>query len=61
MKERMYKSNAKVKYISNSFKQTVLDQAYATIINITDKTKERHFFKNSHLYTKFNNLKKRYH
>lgn len=54
----MYKSNAKVKYISNSFKQTVLDQAYATIINITDKTKERHCIKKkTNLYKKFDNLK----
>ena len=44
----MYKSN----------KHKVLDQDYETIINITDKTKEKHYIKKkTHLYTKFNNLK----
>ena len=44
----MYKSN----------KHKVLDQDYETIINITDKTKEKHYIKKkTHLYKKFNNLK----
>ena len=44
----MYKSN----------KHKVLDQDYETIINITDKTKEKHYIKKkTRLYTKFNNLK----
>ena len=57
-KERMYKSNTKVKYLSNSLKHKVLDQDYETIIDITDKIKEKHYIKKkTHLYTKFNNLK----
>ena len=44
----MYKNN----------KHKVLDQDYETIINITDKTKEKHYIKKkTHLYTKFNSLK----
>ena len=57
-KERMYKNNTKVKYLSNSLKHKVLDQDYETIIDITGKTKEKHYIKKkTHLYTKFNNLK----
>ena len=57
-KERMYKSNTKVKYLSNSLKHKVLDEDYETIIDITDKTKEKHYIKKkTHLYTKFNTLK----
>ena len=57
-KERMYKSNTKVKYLSNSLKHKVLNQDSETIIDITDKTKEKHYIKKkTHLYTKFNNLK----
>ena len=54
----MYKSNTKVKYLSNGLKHKVLDQGYETIIDITDKTKEKHYIKKkTRLYTKFNNLK----
>ena len=57
-KERMYKNNTKVKYLSNSLKHRVLDQDYETIIGITDKAKEKHYIKKkTHLCTKFNNLK----
>ena len=57
-KERMYKSNTKVKYLSNSLKHKVLEQDYETIIDITDKTKEKLYIKKkTYLYTKFNTLK----
>ena len=39
-------------------KHKVLDQDYETIIDITDKTKEKHYIKKkTHLHSKFNNLK----
>ena len=39
-------------------KQKALDYDYETIINITDKTKERHCIKKkTNLYKKFDNLK----
>ena len=54
----MYKCNTKVKYQSNSLKHKVLNQDYETIIDITDKTKEKYYIKKkTHLNTKFNNLK----
>ena len=54
----MYKSNAKIKCLSNSLKHKVLDQDYETTIDITDKTKEKlSIKKKTHLYNKFNNLK----
>ena len=57
-KERMYKSTTKIKHLSTSLKHKVLDQDYETIIDITDKTKEKHYIKKkTHLHSKFNNLK----
>ena len=39
-------------------KHKVLDQDYKTIIDITDKTKEKHYIKKkTHLHSKFNSLK----
>ena len=39
-------------------KHKVLDQDYETIIDITDKTKEKHYIKKkTHLHSKFNRLK----
>ena len=57
-KERMYKSTTKIKHLSNCLKHKVLDQDYETIIDITDKTKERNYIKKkTHLHSKFNSLK----
>ena len=57
-KEKMYRSNSKVKQLSNSLKHKVSDQDYETITDITDKTKEKHCIKKkTYLYTKFNDLK----
>ena len=57
-KERMYKSTTKIKHLSNCLKHKVLDQDYETIIDITDKTKEKHYIKKkTHLHSKFNSLK----
>ena len=57
-KERMYKSTTKIKHLSNSLKHKVLDHDYETIIDITDKTKEKHYIKKkTHLHSKFNSLK----
>ena len=54
----MYKNNTKVKQLSNSLKHNVLNQDYEIIIDITDKTKEKHFIKRkTRLHSKFNNLK----
>ena len=50
-KERMYKSNTKIKYLSNSLKHKVLDHDYEAIIDITDKRKENHYIKRKHIYT----------
>ena len=50
----MYKRNGKLKYLSNKLKLKVLNQDYETIIDITDKIKEKHYIKKTHLYTKFN-------
>ena len=47
----MYKSNTKIKYLSNSLKYKVLDHDYEAIIDITDKTKENHYIKRKHIYT----------
>ena len=41
----MYKSNGKLKYLSNKLKLKVLNQDYETIIDITDKIKEKHYIK----------------
>ena len=50
-KERMYKSNTKVKHLSNSLRHKVLDEDYETIIDITDKKKEKHYIKKkTHLH-----------
>ena len=39
-------------------KHKVLDQDYKTIIDITDKMKEKHYIKKkTHLHSKFNSLK----
>ena len=57
-KERMYKSTTKIKHLSNCLKHKVLDQDYETIIDINDKTKEKHYVKKkTHLHSKFNSLK----
>ena len=54
----MDKNNIKVKHLSNSLKDKVLDQDYETIIDITDKTKEKHYIKKkTRLHSKFNILK----
>ena len=54
----MYKTNSKVKYLSNSLKHKVLDQDYENIIDITDKTKQKHYIKKkTYIYAKFYNLK----
>ena len=54
----MYKNNTKVKHLSNGLKHNALNQDYETIIDITDKTKEKHYIKKkTHLHSKFNNLK----
>ena len=55
--ERMYKSTTKIKHLSNCLKHKVLDQDYETIISITDKTKEMHYIKETHLHSKFNSLR----
>ena len=41
----MYKRNGKLKYLSNKLKLKVLNQDYETIIDITDKIKEKHYIK----------------
>ena len=41
----MYKSNTKVKYLSNSLKQKMFDQNYETMVDITDNTKVKHYIK----------------
>ena len=47
----MYKSNTKVKHLSNRLRHKVLDEDYETIIDITDKTKEKHYIKKkTHLH-----------
>ena len=57
-KERMYKSTTKIKHLSTSLKHKVLDQDYETIIDITDKMKEKHYMKKkTYLHSKFNSLK----
>ena len=57
-KDRMYKSTAKIKHLSNCLKHKILDQDYETIIDVTDKTKEKHYIKKkAHLHSKFNSLK----
>ena len=57
-KETMYKSTTKIKHLSNCLKHKVLDHDYKTIIDVTDKTKEKHCIKKkTHLHSKFNSLK----
>ena len=53
-KERMYKTTTKTKHLSNCLKHKVLDQDYETIIEITNKTKEKHYIKKTQLHLKFN-------
>ena len=57
-KERMHRSTTRIKHLSICLKHKVLDQDYETIIDITDKTKEKNYIKKkTHLYSKFNSLK----
>ena len=54
----MYKNNTKVKHLSNGLKHNALNQDYEIIIDITDKTKEKHYIKKkTSLHSKFNSLK----
>ena len=54
----MYKNNTKVNHLLDSLKHKVLDQDCKNIIDITDKTKEKHYMKKkTHLHSKFNSLK----